>query len=291
MKILNKKFIKSILPKRPDQSNKGTFGKLLCVCGSTNMMGAAILAVRAAYAAGAGYVTAAIPEKEKNIIFKTIPEAVLLPLKTKKENTQLKTNLNKVCYSAILAGCGLDTQADKLMPGLIKNLNTAIVLDGDALNWLAKQKKEINFKFPAILTPHPLEAARLLHISETKISHDKKVRVAQAKQISAKYNCVCVLKGKDTVIACKDKIFINPAATSALAKAGTGDVLAGIIAGLLTQNIKAGADDGARSALNAACAGVYLHSECAKLAGKEFSNYSVMASDLHKYIGKAIKNL
>lgn len=286
MQKLTASYIKKILPVRSAQSNKGSYGKLLCVCGAKDMMGAAVLSVNAAYSAGAGYVCAAVPAKEKDIIFKTVPEALALPLH-QNETAQIKKALKDIDYTAMLYGCGLGGRAAKLF-SVIKTAKIPLVVDGDGLNTLAKQK--IKFKTPVILTPHPLEAARLLGLSGKEIAQDNKTRVKWAQEISAKYNAVCVLKGRGTVVCYADKVFINPTGGSALAKAGSGDVLAGITAGFFAQLLKQ-QPCAFTSALNAACAGVYIHGLCGDLAAGDFTDYAVMPSNLNKYIGKALKKV
>ena len=154
---------------------------------------------------------------------------------------------------------------------------------------IRSKRKSISIK---INEKASLEVRAPFHISQEEIDsfvNSKEEWIAKhTKEISEKYNCVCVLKGRRTVITDGKKVFINPTGNSALAKAGTGDVLAGITAGLFVQLIKQNAED---AALKAACAGVYLHGLCADIALKDYGAYSVMASDLNKYLGRAIKNV
>ena len=131
----------------------------------------------------------------------------------------------------------------------------------------------------SVITPHPLEAARLLGRSLQDVLNDLE---GSAKKLTEKYNCVTVLKTHRTIICDKEKFFINQHGNSALAKAGSGDVLAGIIAGLLAQKM---------NILEAAKLGVYLHSRAGEIASQELSEYSVLASDLPIYLHKAIKEI
>ncbi|MGB2579940.1 NAD(P)H-hydrate epimerase [Elusimicrobium simillimum] len=287
MKIITKDFVKSNFPKRPAESSKGTFGRVLCVCGSTNMMGAALLCARGIYAAGAGYVTMVVPEEEKDMVFSTLPEAVLLPLENNQEITQIKNLTADQKQDVMVMGCGLGTDAAKYVPGLISTLDLPLVLDGDGLNALAGLKEKFKFNMPAILTPHPLEAARLI---DGEIPKDDAQREQMAKQISAKYNAVCVLKGARTIVAYGGDTLVNETGSSALAKAGTGDVLAGLTAGIWAQLGKANVFD-IKTAFNAAACAVYLHGLAGDKAAADMSDYSVMASDLNKYIGISIKEI
>jgi len=242
------------------------------------MTGAAVLAAKAALGSGAGYVTAAVPAEVKDVLFCSVPEAVVLPL-AGAEISQIKKHLGKVKHTLVLAGPGLTVErAKKFLPVLLK-LNLPLVFDGDALNALAQIK--FKFKVPAILTPHPLEAARLLGLSRPPEDRQK-----AAAEIAEKYNCVCVLKGHDTVVTDGKTFLQNTTGGGELAKAGAGDVLAGIISGLWAQT-----GGTAQTALNAAACGVFIHGLCGDMAGKKFGGYSVLASDLHKFIGLAIKQI
>lgn len=246
------------------------------------MMGAAVLAVKAALSAGVGYAVAAVPEKEKDVIFTSVPEAVVLPVGDKEEIASFVLK-NKI--DLVLAGPGLGKEkASAYIPFLLNDLKLPFVLDGDGLNALTRADAQA-FKTPCVFTPHPLEAARLLCLKEPPC---EKERENAAKEISRRYNCVCVLKGKETVIVYNNEVFINTTGSDSLAKAGTGDVLAGIITGFWAQEGKQnGFSFG--SALRAAVCGVYIHGLAGEDAALDISSYSVLASDLNKYIGRAIK--
>ena len=178
-----------------------------------------------------------------------------------------------------MIGCGLGN-SDKLFLNVIKKLQketTPAVIDADGLNILSRH----NIKLPqnSIITPHPLEASRLLGVSLGEILENLE---GSAKKLSEKFNCVAVLKTHRTIICYKDKIFINQHGCSALAKAGSGDVLAGIIAGLLAQKT---------DLFEAAKLGVYLHSRAGEIASEDMTEYSVLASELPKYLPKAIAEI
>ena len=262
------------MPTREQESNKGSFGKVLNFAGSKNYIGASYLSTVATLKTGAGFVALA---SEKNVIQSVstlLAEAVYL---SRSEGLQNIQN-----YTVILIGCGLGLNlSSRLLFGrVIKKLQkdtTPVIIDADGLNILAETK--IDLPQNTVITPHPLEAARLLGVSLQEVLSDLE---GSAKKLSAKYNCVAILKTHRTIICKQDKIFTNQHGNSALAKAGSGDVLAGIIAGLIAQKM---------DLFEAAKLGVYLHSRAGEIASEELSEYSVLASDLPKYIHLAIKEI
>lgn len=272
---------KKLLPKRQQNSHKGTFGKVLNIAGSEKYQGAAYLSSISALKIGAGYVAWACPESVTNHITALTPDITFLPLTDSLlQNIQIiKDNLNR--FDVISVGCGLGTDKrtlvffDKLID-LFKKVDLPVIIDADGLNAISILGIS---KLPkaTIITPHEAELSRMLGASVQEIA---KNRVAFAKEASQKYNCVTVLKGHGAVICDKQQnITINKTGNSALAKAGTGDVLTGIITGLVAQGC---------SLKDAACLGVYLHGLSGYLASKELTEYSVLASDLIKFIPKAV---
>ena len=261
------------MPIREQNSHKGTFGKVLNVAGSGNFIGAAYLSTLSTLKIGAGYVALSSCDKVIDSVSKLLPEAVFM-----QRNEALK-KVNE--FSVMLIGCGLgqDAKTKKEFEKFIfsaSKFDLPTVIDADGLNILAKNDDK---KLPSktIITPHPKEAARLLGVDD--VSSDTEYA---AKELAKKYNCVVVLKSHRTVICEEDKIFVNSYGNSALAKAGTGDVLAGIVAGLLAQKM---------TPFEAAKLGVYLHSRAGEIASEELTEYSVLASDILKYLPKAIKSL
>ncbi len=259
------------MPNRPQNSNKGTFGKVLNFAGSKNYIGAAYLSTVSILKVGGGFAALASERDIIQSVSKLLPEAVFLSRKEGLNNIQN--------FTVLLIGCGLGLGCDskklfKKVLNKINNLEIPTVIDADGLNLLSKIK--IKLPLNTIITPHPLEASRLLDMELDKVLEDTE---ECAKLLSKKYNCVTVLKTHRTVICDNKNIFINNHGNSALAKAGTGDVLAGIIAGLLAQKM---------DCFNAAKLGVYLHSRAGEIASKELSEYSVLASDLPFYLHRAI---
>lgn len=261
------------LPERKEDSNKGTYGKILNVSGSEYMTGAAILSSISALKVGAGYVELASHPNTLKAASYIAPEIVLAPI---EKISQL------IPQSTILTiGCGL-SQSDEAVEifintiKLAKQHNLKTVIDADGLNILSKNYTEIPKK--SILTPHPKEASRLLDTSlEDVLSNMEQA----AKKITDKYNCITVLKSHRTIVTNqKHQIYKNNSGNSALAKAGSGDVLAGMISGLLAQNM---------NTFDASCLGVYLHGLSGDIAKNDLTAYGVLASDTIRYIPLAIK--
>lgn len=256
------------LPTREKISNKGTFGKILNISGSHYMPGCAYLSSVAALKTGAGYVALASEENVLDTVSKLAPEVVLSPI----------SKIQEINPTVLLIGCGLSTSDNakeifkKVIPSQIPT-----VIDADGLNILAESNLKLN-KI-TILTPHPKEASRLLNCSLENILINME---KAAKQICEKYNCITVLKSHNTIVTDGEKIYYNTTGNSALAKAGSGDVLAGMIAGLLAQGA---------APYDASCLGVYLHGLAGDLAKNDLTEYGVLATDTIRYIPYAIKKL
>lgn len=262
------------MPERVQDSHKGTFGRVLNVSGSDYMMGAAYLSSLSALIVGCGYMFLCTTERVIDAVAAQSQNIVFCPL-SDLEN-QVKS------ADILLIGCGLST-SDVAMDIFKRTLNSVedipVVVDADGLNILAKNP-EIKLPAKLILTPHPKEASRLMGVDVDTILSDMEY---WAKEISKKFNCVTVLKSHRTVVSSKDlEIYINNTGCSALAKAGSGDVLAGMIAGLLAQNCEA---------FYAAKLGVYLHGLCGDLAKNDLTEYGVLASDQIRFIPYAIKKI
>ena len=284
-KIFDKKFIKENFPSRQSNSNKFDYGKILNFAGSVNYSGAAYLSSYSALKTGAGYVTLACPDNIVNSIAAMAPEITFIPLHSTKvgsisENNNLIDKLSN--YNVISIGCGLTTEksTEKFVMNLFPQFldNHKIVVDADAINILAHNHNITSLK-DAIITPHPKELSRLLNVDifEINTNREKYARIA-----SQTYQCITVLKGHNTIITDGDKIFVNLTGNSALAKAGTGDVLTGVISSLLAQGL---------SSFNAAIVGVYLHGLAGDIASQQLTQYSVVASDVIDYIPLAIKKI
>lgn len=286
--ILTKDYIAKLLPKRPKDAHKGTFGKVLVIAGSQSYPGAAYLACAGAYRVGAGLVTLASSPTVCNFVIKKLPEVTLIPLHEYTAD-ELFNSLGQ--YSEedpILIGPGLTTSflSSQLVNDIFEQWDLPpIIIDGDGLNILSKvdrwwEKLDEHFTH-VVLTPHPKELSRLSQLSIEEIQRDR-VKIARHFAVDV-WGQTVVLKGANTVIASTHgEIYVSPFANPLLATAGTGDVLAGIIAGLIAQKL---------DEYEAACCGVYIHGLGAELLKEELGDSGALASDLIKVLPQAIKTL
>ncbi|MBQ7874788.1 MAG: NAD(P)H-hydrate dehydratase [Oscillospiraceae bacterium] len=271
----------SSIRKRPRFSNKGTYGKLLCITGSANFPGAAALSAMGALRAGAGITTVATTEKVVSMIVPRIPEATFLPLPENEDGTisaeakeKLLPALEKA--DAVLMGCGLGRGKDiaELVEFVLENAGCTVVLDADGINCIAEKPEVLKkAKEIPIITPHMGEMARLRGIS---IAETVEKRIETASETAKKYGCIVVLKDATTVVAEPNgDIYFNTTGNPGLSKGGSGDCLAGIIASFAAQGF-----------IETACAvcGVYLHGLAADRAAKELSEYGMLPSDIPTYL-------
>jgi len=279
--------IRSLLPARPRDAHKGTFGKVLIVAGSTLYTGAPMLAAEAAYRAGAGLVTLATPQSIHAIMAGKINEATFLPLPDENGTLnaaafdEVRSTIEN--YTTTLIGPGLTTNARSFIDQLLARGvdRSALVLDADALNILAQiDQWWTHVPSPAILTPHPGEMVRLTRLSMKEIEAD---RVSVAIEFARQWKQVVVLKGAFTVIAAPDgrSIFL-PFANPALATAGSGDVLAGIIAAMHAQGLPS---------FEAAVCGAYVHGAAGEIAQREIGSAGVLAGDLLTRLPRVLQAL
>lgn len=260
----------SQLPVRPAYSNKGTFGKVLVVAGGKNMAGAAYLCASAAYGVGAGLVRILTVEENRSILQTLLPEAILTTIA--EENLEAQVTECVHWASTVAAGPGLGTGKlqEKLLQLILKQWRGPLVLDADGLNLLSAHPEwAALLPSDTILTPHLGEMSRLTGQTITDLRQDL---LNQAKALSAKYNAVAVCKDARTIVAGdSDTVYINVSGNSAMAKGGCGDVLTGIITGLLA---------GGLPPAQAARLGVYLHGLAGDTLQKQKGPYSLLASDL-----------
>lgn len=261
----------SRLPRRRPDSNKGTYGKVLTVAGHKNMAGAAFLSAKAAYVTGAGLVRVFTEESNRIILQQLLPEAIL----TTFEGTKFLPELLPEALhwpSVIVAGPGLGTgkTARKLVRLVLKYAEAPVILDADGLNVTAEHPEWLKTaKVPIIVTPHPGEMARLTGKS---ISDIQKQILQVARDFAREYNVICVLKDAGTVTALPDgTAWINTSGNNGMATAGSGDVLTGILAGLIAQGM---------SPQKAAALGVYLHGAAADRQVSETGARAMMAQDI-----------
>lgn len=275
--MYNKGYVRKFLPKRPENSHKGTFGHVLNIAGSEFYPGAAYFSSVSALKVGCGLVTLASSETVLKAVSSLSPDVILMSLD--RINKEI---LEKFQSISIGCGLGIGVNAVQIFKKVIKLLDKSdipIVIDADGLSILSKIK---NIKLPpnAVLTPHPKEMARLLGVHvENILSHPD----YWAKKCSERYNCTTVLKIHSTVVTDnKGNFYENNTGNSALSHGGSGDVLCGMISGFLAQGIYP---------YGACSLAVYLHGMAAEIASKELTEYSVLTSDLINYIPQAIKTL
>ncbi|MDD4874593.1 MAG: NAD(P)H-hydrate dehydratase, partial [Dehalococcoidales bacterium] len=290
LELLTEEWAKSVLPERPFDANKGSFGKVLAVAGSLNYIGAAYLACNGALRVGAGLVTLAIASSLQPILAGKLNEVTYLPLSESVKGVISGDASFAVLtavgdYNTLLVGCGLgqqETAASFIRSIIFGNKPIVpLIIDADALNVLAKTTDwNRRLMSDAILTPHPGEMARLTGTPVEEIQMD---RVNMAMRFAIKWGKTVILKGAYTVIAAPDgRCRISPFANPGLASAGTGDVLAGVVAGLTAQ----GLDN-----YNAACLGVWLHAQAGEMVKDELGDAGMLAGDLLPVLPKVIKKL
>ncbi|MFH0827551.1 MAG: NAD(P)H-hydrate dehydratase [Candidatus Omnitrophota bacterium] len=278
------------LLRRKINAHKGDFGHVLILAGSARFSGAAVLCAQACARSGAGLVTLGIPESLNSAFLKIKPpEVMTLPLPQTKEITLseeafsiIRGFCEKVDVLAIGPGLGRNNSTQKLVSKIITKLDQPRVIDADALNALSGNLKILRGTRYAvrdtILTPHPGEMARLLGVNTAQIQKNRK---KVAKDFVLGYNVILVLKGHQTIVAQKDnKLYINKTGNPGMAKAGSGDVLTGIIAAFLAQGL---------NGFDAAKYAVYLHGLAGDLAAKEKTQMAMIASDIIGKIPQAIK--
>lgn len=289
IELLDRTWVKRHLPARPADANKGTFGRVLVLAGSQFYVGAAALAAAGAYRVGAGLVTLAVPRSIQAMVAARLAEATYLPLDEQDgalaPSVAPRVHDTLKGYDVLLAGCGLSTAAAEAVRAVLFGIGDmdlrGVVIDADGLNALVGVDGWAE-RLPAraVLTPHPGEMARLTGWTVQQIQAD---RLAVARTFAQRWRVVVVLKGANTVVAAPDgRMWLSPFANPALATAGTGDVLAGAVAGLIGQ--------GMDPAEAAACA-VFLHGLAGDTVRGELGPAGVVASDLLPELPRAIKSL
>lgn len=311
--LITDEWAQSVLPARPIEANKGNFGRVMVVAGSINYIGAAYLACSGAIRVGAGLVTLATAVSLQPILASKLTEATYLPLPKSRRGIIAPEATRLIYremerYNVLLLGCGLGQSQSvmrfiksillgrKVKPpspvierkGMLASLLQGrkvtlppLVLDADALNTLARIPNWWEqLTTDAILTPHPGEMAGLAGVSIDEVQSD---RIGITTRLAIKWHKTIVLKGAYTVIATPDgQSRLSPFANPGLASAGTGDVLAGVIAGLLAQGLSLG---------DAAASGVYIHGKAGDVVKSEMGDAGMTATDLLQVLPLVIKQL
>ncbi len=288
--LLERQLAASMLPRRPRNTHKGSFGKLLILAGSRAYRGAAMLASEAALRAGAGVVTLASHESVIEPALSRTPELLTLAI---PDLDRVDREGQRAVYgaaekaSAILVGCGSGSSVplSGLLWELLASEGAPLVIDADGLNSLSLHREESLHRLRksrrgVILTPHPLELSRLTGLPTSRIQSE---RIGAARAFAEETGATVVLKGAGTVIVTAgERITLNPTGGPALSKAGSGDVLAGTAAAFLAQGI---------APHHAACLSVYLHGAAGDTLAQELSEYGVLPGDLPRAIAREIRAL
>ncbi len=258
-------------------SHKGQFGHSLIIGGSYGKIGAVILASRAALSAGSGLITTYIPKCGYVPLQASFPETMVVTDTNEEIITDIKFNIEPTVIG-IGMGMGTHTKTISAFEAFLKNNKVPLVIDADGINILSKKKSLLKLlPEQSILTPHPKELERL--IGTWKDDFDKLKKV---KAFSKKYTCIVVIKGANTITVSNDKLYVNTTGNPGLSTAGSGDVLTGIITGLISQGYKP---------MEATVFGVYLHGRSADIAVEYFGYQSLIASHIIDYLGEAFIDL
>ncbi|GAA4773085.1 MULTISPECIES: NAD(P)H-hydrate dehydratase [Flavobacterium] len=260
-----------------NQAHKGIQGHALIIGGSYGKIGSVCLSAKACLKSGAGLVTVYVPKCGYEIVQTVMPEVMVLTDECNEYISSIQTTLS-IQVIGMGMGMGLHKETQQAFFQFLKMNYLPIVIDADGLNILSENKTWLeNLSDKTVLTPHRKELERLIGIWESQ-----EQMLEMVKEFSKKYNIVIVVKGAPTMIVYKNDVYVNTTGNQALATAGSGDVLTGIITGLIAQGY---------DMIDAAILGVYLHGLTADLAVHETSYNSFIASDIIQYLGKAFLTL
>ncbi len=290
VKLVEEAQIKTFLDasRRPANAHKGTAGDVLLVAGSLGKTGAAALAAKAVLRAGAGLVTVATARSAQALLVTQCNNEVMTEGLDENEagavkHEALERALALAANRTVLAlGPGLsanDESTRRFVRDFVERRAVSLVIDADGLNALAPWPAELNGtdELPIIITPHPGELARLLGQTNAEVIAD---RLNIAREFAMRRHVITVLKGSRTLIAAPDgEVYVNPTGNAGMATAGSGDVLTGLLAGLLAQRPQA--------PLEATIAAVYLHGLAGDLAANKLGQRSLIASDLIAHLSEA----
>lgn len=295
----------SYLPYRDPYGNKGTYGKILSVTGSEDMAGAMVLSTQAAFRSGAGMVRVLSHRNNRQILFSSVPEALFVDYDqiVNLDQTQVMAAEKMKEYfdwsTSLLIGCGLskDKTAELLTEYVMRHYEKTAIVDGDALNIISKHLDWLTARkdkgYPTVLTPHPLEFSRLCGLPVEEAKHQD---MEYCMHWAVEHGCILVLKDAVTLITDGKTVYISDSGTDALATAGSGDVLAGMIA--MFAGMDNGSEDVQRQRADSSCAAamavktavaVFAHGKAGCYAAKQYHRASVKAGDLPDMIPKVLK--
>lgn len=266
--------IKGILKKRNPNSHKGTYGKVGIIAGSKGMTGSAYLASNAALRTGSGLVYNIVSKDILDIMTLKYIEPIAKSFDDIDSMMGFLENLNSLCVGP---GMGTEKQSEDILKAVL-SVEKPLLIDADGINLLAKNLDLLKSrKYPTVLTPHTVEFSRLTGLSPEYIN---KNRIECAENFAKEYDVTLVLKGHNTIVASKDKTYMNVSGNPGMATAGSGDVLSGIITSLLGRNI---------DSFDAAKLGVFMHGMAGDFAADTFSMDSLVASDIINNLHKVFR--
>jgi len=277
VELIGKNEVLPMYMPREKFSHKGQFGHSLIIGGSYGKIGAVTLASKAALSSGAGLVTAFVPKCGYTVLQSSFPEAMVITDTNNEEITSIKFKIEPTVIS-FGVGAGTSSKTVNAFEAFLKTNKTPLVIDADGINILSKKKALLKL-LPAqtVLTPHPKELERL--IGAWKDDFDKLNKV---KAFSKKYNVIVVIKGANSITIYEGKFYVNTTGNPGLSTAGSGDVLTGIITGLISQGY---------NPLLATIFGIYLHGKSADIAVEDYGYQSLIASHVIDYLGEAYLDL
>ena len=279
-----KQNLKFMPPRRAD-SNKGTYGRVLCVCGSVGMAGAAAFAAKSALRAGAGLAEVLTVRENLQVIQTLVPEAIVSVYDSSSpEEDIIYAAIERA--DAIVIGCGLGVSRTSraVLSRVLKAKRPATVIDADALNLISRSPSLWKYAKGAVITPHLAEMSRLIGCDVPDIKADV---CGVCRKVAREREVICVLKDHRTAVSDgSERIYLNTSGNSALSTGGSGDVLAGILGGIFAQ-----AQNSDRSVIELTCLGVYIHGLCGETAAFKLSEYSVIASDIIDAIPQVLRGI
>ena len=278
--VLDHEKIWALLPDRPADGHKGTFGKILLLCGSRGYTGAAALAAMGALRSGAGLVYLAVPDSIYDIEAVKLTEPVIIPI-ADEDGRYAPESVEQILSllqgkNAVLIGPGIGQSdgVEAVVCAVLEHFNGPVVLDADGINLMRMHKDILRGRTgPTILTPHDGEFVRFGGVLESD-------RIASAKQLARDLGVIVLLKGHRTVITDGDSVYLNRTGNPGMATGGSGDVLAGVIVSLLGQGI---------SPLKAAACGAWLHGAAGDICEKEIGQYGMLPSDMVNVLPRLLK--
>lgn len=277
--VLSKKN-KPVLAKRNPLSHKGDYGKLLSIAGSKKYPGAAYFAASGAVRIGTGLVTCAFPDSAYVAIASKLNEPVMMPLPCCEDGFLARGALDALLPAAeksdcVLFGCGIGQTLGtaSVAEEILKQIKCPIVIDADGINLISANINMLEtVRGRAIITPHPGEMARLLKLSTEQVESN---RTLLAKAVAKQFGIIVVLKGADTVVSDGERTYVNRTGNAGMARGGCGDLLAGMIAGLVAQGY---------DLMQAAVMGVYIHGAAGDLAAAKLSQTGMTPTDMIKLL-------